>query len=404
MTAWEIWPRDGDLGRTLDPISVWSSLTVIERHISNGPPTWILEGPSEHLAVFTPGMGCILDDPSRPVGHQQVASGQIHSFGRSYRPDGDGRIVDTTTLGFIGDSDDLWSRLCWPDPTHALTSTPSNFSTTYDERTGARETLLLQYIAANLGPAAPVASRRLAALLLPTTLGRGGSTTYQARMDVLGDVVAELAEAGDLDVRVEHDESTGTPRLSVVVEPVTDVSDDVVFGAADIARATGIVSGWDYSMDAPELTDAILFAGDDLELREGSRFTDEAAVTRWARRRERLVNQGYTDDLSVIQDAGAKALEDGASPISLTFDVTDAGDAIYSETYGLGSRVGVELPGLPVELSTPRVREVTTVIVPRQAPQRTITVGSPGATSIDPPDAALLTKTLKRVAQIERSR
>lgn len=397
--TWEIWPREADLSREKDPISVWSEMTVIEKAISNGPPTWLLTGPSEHLSVFTPGMGCILDNDGA-----QVVSGQARSLQRGYKADESGRIVDTTTIGFIGDSDELWSRLCYPDPSHALTGTPSNFSTTYDERTGPRETQLLAYISANLGPAAPITSRRLSSLLLPTSLGRGGTTTTQARMDVLGELVATLAEAGGLGVRVEHDESTGTPRLLVVVDQEWDVSDDVVFGAADIARATGIVSGWDYSMDAPELTDAILFAAGDLELREGSRFTDEAAVTRWGRRREKLIDQGYTDDLSVITDAGAKALEDGASPVSLTFEVTDAGDAIYGETYRCGSRVGIELPGLPLELSAPRVREVTTTVVPERKDHRTITVGSPGATSIDPPDAALLDKTLKRVASLERKR
>jgi hypothetical protein len=399
VVTWEIWPRDADLGRTLDPISVWSQLTVVERYITNGPDTILLEGPSEHLSVFTPGMGCILDEDG-----EQVTSGQVRALGRSYKPDEQGKIVDTTTLGFIGDSDDLWSRLCWPDPSHPLTGIPSNFPTVYDERTGARETILLAYIAANLGPTAPIVSRRLNELLLPVSQGRGGTTTYQARMDVLGDVAEVLAEAGDFDVTEKHDETTGTPRLAIKIEPVLDVSANVVFGAADIARATGIVSGWDSQLDAPELTDAILFAKGDLEFREGSRFTDEAAVTRWARRRERLIEQGYTDDLSVITDSAAKALADGASPVSLSFDVSDAGDAIYRQTYRKGYRVGVELPGLPLELSAPRVREVTTVVVPERKPQRTVTVGSPGATSINPPDAALLDKTLRRLAQLERSR
>lgn len=398
--TWTIWPREADLSRQQDPISIWSEMTVVERHISNGPPTWLLTGPSEHVSIFTSGMGTVLYDGDRFVG-----SGQASTLGRSYKADEQtGKIVDTSTIGFIGDSDDLWSRLCWPDPSHALTGTPSVFTTVYDERTGARETLLLDYIAANLGPAAPITSRRLTSLALPTSLGRGGSTTVQARMDVLGELVATLAEAADLDVRIVHDESTGTPRLLVVVDDAEDVSANVIFGAADIARATGIVSGWDSQLSAPDLTDAILFSAGDLEFREGSRFTDEAAVTRWARRRERLIEQGYTEDLSVITDAGASALADGASPVSLTFDVADAGDAIYGETYRCGSKVGIELPGLPLALSAPRVREVTTTVVPERKDRRTITVGSPGATSIDPPDAALLDKTLRRVAKMERNR
>lgn len=400
MTAWEIWPREADLSRELDPISVWSDLTVVERYVTNGPPTWVLSGPSEHLSVFTPGMGCILDD-----GGEFVTSGQVRSLQRSYQANpGTGQIEDTTTLGFIGDADDPWSRLCWPDPTHALTGTTSNFTASHDTRTGSREEILLGYIAANLGPAAGVASRRLSSLLLPTSLGRGGSTKFEARMNVLGQVVADLAEAGNLDVRIEHDESTGAPRLAVVIDDVVDVSDDVVFGSADIARATGIVSAWSYSMDAPEVTDAIVFAAGELEAREAARFTDEAAVSLWGRRREQLVDQRQTDDADVMLDAGTKALESGATPISVAFEVADAGDAIYRQTYRLGYRVGIELPGLPLEISDNRVREVTTTVRPGQPDRRTVVVGSPGATSITPPSTARLTAALRRVAMLERSR
>lgn len=396
--TWTIWPREADLSRLLDPISVYTKLTVVERHISNGPATWVLEGPSESLSVFTPGMGCILFD-----GDAFVGSGQLQEPQRGYEAGDDGEMADTTTLGFVDDTDELWSRLAWPDPAHALSGIPTAFATTYDTRTGPRETILLEYIAANLGPAAPIASRRLSSLFLPTSLGRGGSTTYQARMETLGDIAGQLGEAGGFDVHIRHDEPAGVPRLNLVIEAVQDVSDDVVFGYAEAARATGIVSSWRYSMSAPELTDAILFSSGDLELREGSRFTDEAAVTRWGRRREKLIDQGYTDDLSVITDAGAKALEDGASPVEAVIQVTDAGDAIYRSTYHLGDRVGIELPNLPLEIASPRVREVVTTVVPNQKDERVIAVGGPGATSIEPPDAASLTKAMRRVAKLERN-
>lgn len=398
--AWEISPRDGDLGRTLDSISSWTELTVAERYVSNGPHTWVLKGPSEHLAVFTPGMGCILDEDG-----EQAASGQVRAFGRSYEADPEtGEMVDTTTLGFVDDRDDIWSRLTWPDPTHPLTTTASSFTPAYDTRTGARETILLAYIAANLGPAAALTSRRLTSLLLPTSLGRGGSTKFQARMDVLGQVVADLAEAGSLDVRVEHDESTGTPRLAVVVDEVADVSDDIVFGSPDSARAGGIVSSWSFSMDAPEVTDAVVFAAGEQAARAAALFTDSAAASLWGRRRERLVDQRQTDDADVMTDAGTKALEDGASPVSVSLTLADGGDAVYRDTYRLGYRVGIELPGLPLAISDNRVREVVTVVQPNRPQTRTITVGTPGATSIEPPTAGRLNKVLRRLAAIERSR
>lgn len=397
--AWEIHPRDVNLGRTLDSISVWSELKVVERYISNGASTWVLTGPSEHLAVFTPGMGCILDEDG-----EQVASGQARVLERGYETNPDtGRVEDTTTIGFIDDTFDLWSRLCWPDPAHPLTTTASTFTPAYDTRTGARETILRGYIAANLGPTAPVVSRRLAGLLLPTDLARGGTTTYKARMDVLGDVVAKLAEAGGLDVRIEHDESTGAPRLALAVTQVADVSSNVVFGSADSARAAGIVSGWGYAMEAPEVTDAIVFAAGEQEARQGARFTDEAAVTRWARRREQLVDQ-WTDDAAVLADSATQALESGASPVSIPFSAADAGDAVYRDTYRLGYRVGVELPGLPLAIADSRVREVVTTVRPGQDDERTVAVGSPGATSIEPPSAKRMNKALRQLAAIQRSR
>lgn len=398
--TWTIWPRKADCSRGPDPINVYTKLQVVERHISNGPGTWVLNGPSEHLSVFEPGMGCILWDDE-----QFVMSGQLVSPDRAYETDEEtGKLVDSMVLGFIEDTDDLWSRRAWPDPTHALNNIPSTFGTTYDTRTGARETILIDYIAANLGPAAPIVSRRLPQLFLPTSLGRGGSTTYEARMEALGEIAATLGEAGGFDVHIRHDESTGTPRLALLIEEVQDVSNDIVFGYAEAGRATGVVSSWRYSMAAPSLTDAILFSSGDLELREGSRFTDEAAVTRWGRRREGLIDQGYTDDLSVITDAGAKALEEGASPVEATIQVADAGDAIYRSTYHLGDQVGIVLPGLPLDIPKPRVREVVTTVEPGKKDERVIAIGGPGATSITPPDAASLTNAIRDVAKLERNR
>ena len=88
----------------------------------------------------------------------------------------------------------------------------------------------------------------------------------------------------------------------------------------------------------------------------------------------------------------------------MSLRVADGGDAIYRETFSLGDRVGIELPGLPLEISDARVREVTTTVRPGQPDRRTMAVGSPGATTITPPDSARLTAALRRVASLERRR
>src|SRR5690606_32353699 len=151
LVTWTITPRDADLGRTLDEVSIWDSLTVVERY--NQVSTWVLEGPAELLNVFTPDMGCILDKDG-----EQRLSGIVRAIDRVYETDDEGRVVDRVTLGFVEDSAPLWWRLCWPDPSHALSTTMSTFSAAHDVRSDARESILLGYLGANLGPAAPIAS------------------------------------------------------------------------------------------------------------------------------------------------------------------------------------------------------------------------------------------------------
>src|SRR5690606_29172903 len=179
MTTWEIHPRNADLSRTLDPITAWDDLEVVERY--NAPGTFVVSGPASALAVITPGMGALLDRDG-----VQVMSGQVRAINRSFQySEETGRPEDTITLGFVEDTAELWSRLCYPDPAHSIGPTPGTFSVSHDTRTGVHEDLILDYIAANLGPTAPIATRRLASLVLPSSLGRGTSTTRNARMDVL---------------------------------------------------------------------------------------------------------------------------------------------------------------------------------------------------------------------------
>jgi len=400
VIRWEIHPRDADLGRTLDPLSTWEELTLVERYPD--PHTWVLKGPASSLSVFTPGMGCILDKVDGDT-TTQVASGQVRVIERKMEVDEDtGQIVDEMTLGFIHDRDDVFSRLAFPVPTKVLSTTPSTFTAAHDVRTGAVETVLLAYIAQNLGPAAPVANRRLASLVLPTTLGRGGTTTVTARMDNLGRLVADLAEAGGLLVDVAHDESTGVPRLLLTVNTVTDRSANVRFGPAE-TTATGSISSWSYSLEAPELTRAVVFSANELEAREAAQFIDSAAETLWGRAREVLVDQRQTDDVTEITRAGTEALEEGATPVTVEFTVMDGPDVVYRRDYFVGDRVGVEIPGLPEEVSDNVVREVTTTVRPYEAERVSVVVGTPGATTKSTKQAVRLNRALRKIALLERS-
>lgn len=395
--SWDIHPRDADLGRTLDPLSRWTSLELVERY---GPPdTWVLTGPADELAVFTPGMGALLDRDG-----EQIASGQVRHIERRAEYDDQGRLADIITLGFIADTRELWSRLCYPDPAHTITSTPGAFAVSHDTRTGARETLILGYIADNLGPAAPVVSRRLASLALPADLARGGTATITARMDVLGDLVASQAELAGLRVRIVHDESTGAPGLALRIEPTSDLSANIIFGSADTARATGMVTTWGYSIEDPEMSDAIAFSAGEQAAREATRLVDADAIALWARRREVLIDQRQTDNPDEIIDALTERLEEGATPSAVQFEITPGADIAYRVDFAVGDRVGVELPGLPGEVSDNTIREVTTSVPFSEPETVSLTVGTPDATTTSTRAAARLNRALRRLAMIERSR
>lgn len=395
--TWTIHPRNGDLTRSDDPVSDYTSLDLVERH--NLPGTWVLEGPGDSLPMFTANTGCILYD-----GATQVISGRVRVVERVHEYNDEGVLIDKTTVGFIEDSKPLWGRVCYPDPSHTITSTPSVFSVSHDTRTGAREDLILAYVAAHIGPAAPITNRRLSGLVLPSSLARGGTTTRKARMDVLGDLVAELAEGAGLRVRVVHDESTGTPRLLLTIEAVQDVSANIVFGGPGVARATGFVSTFRYRLEDPEGTDAIAWSAGEEEARQATRLSDAAAISLWGYRSEVLVDQRQTDNADEITDALTERLEEGATPTSVEFTVAEGPDTKYRTDYKVGYRVGVEIPGLPGTVSDNTIREAHTHIENGQPGLPSLVIGTPGAESRSTKEAARLNRLLKRMAMIERSR
>jgi acyl-CoA synthetase (AMP-forming)/AMP-acid ligase II len=224
-------------------------------------------------------------------------------------------------------------------------------------------------------------------------------------MDVLGDVVVELAERGGLRVRIVHDEpSPTTPRLLMVIDDVEDVSANVIFGSPDVARATGYVTGYGYTIENPQVTDAIAFSAGELASREATRLSDAAALALWGDRTEVLVDQRQTDDVDEITDALEERLAEGATPTSVEFTVAPGGDAQFRRDYDVGYRVGVELPDLPEEVSDNTIREANTKVEFEQPERVSLVVGTPGAQSASTKRAARLNKALKRIAMIERSR
>lgn len=281
---WIIYPTERDLSRLHDPISRWSELKLIERY--NVPDTWSITAPSEQMGAFSPGSGCVLFR-----GDKQITSGKMTNLSRSRSFDPKtGSTVDMTIASFTSDLMHLGHRVVVPSPAFQMpVSTLFNFPHAYDVRGGQIETLIIDYIRAQMSDLT-VADRRLARLRIPVSLGRGGYTQVSARFDQLGVLVQSLAEAGNLRVRIVRTEDSNGGWLDLVIDEVSDLSNHIRFGSAD-STATGIITDWKYEIGIPTTTRAIVVGGGELQERDAlqRRVNDLEAL--WSIAAETLVDQ-----------------------------------------------------------------------------------------------------------------
>lgn len=352
---WQIIPRQADLSRLYDPISNWTNLKLIERH--NTPGTWTVNGPPSALGVFAPGSGCILDR-----NNDQIISGKLQKISRSASKV-DGRTVERMSVTFVEDSAPVGNKIVFPTPSFNLTSAISTFPDAYDLRSGAIETLIIDYIRSHAGDLAQ-ADRRIPRLRIPASLGRGGTTQVSGRLDHLGVLVGTLAEAGNLRVVVKHVEDGTGAWLNLVIDEVADLSNDVRFGTSGTTSA-GIIDEWSYEIDAPTTTRAIVAGGGELAARNFLELDDLIAESLWGMSAETLIDQRQVDPASAdklkeLTLAGNEALKEGAGTVSVKFTPTLGPDLKYRQDVRMGDIVGYDLPGL--DPAKDKIREATTTV------------------------------------------
>lgn len=401
VADWEIIPRNANLSRTLDPLSGWSRLELVER--LNTPDTWTVTGPAQVMAPFAAaGMGCILSRDG-----EQISSGQVIDIEGDRQFDSNGRIVDTQTVVFASDLDALGDRILLPVPGQAVTpGTIFTFPLSHDARIASAEGLLLYYINFNLGGAAR-ADRRLARLRIPTSLNRGPTTTFSARFDNLGVAVRDIAEFGNLQVRVVHTEDGGGAWLDVVVTQPADVSADIRFGSEQSTSA-GLITGYSYKISKPSVTRPLVGLGGDLAAREFLELRDSTAEATWSRSVERFVDQtgiapDSADKTGEATRAAQEALAEGAGPVSVSFVPTLGPDLEYRRDVKVGDIVGYDLPGLPP--AKDKIRQATTAVSAdsNQMTERVaVVVGTPDAPSTR--SQRQVQRALRAVTAIQRSR
>jgi hypothetical protein len=340
--TWALRARAAD--RSAGAFAEFTSATLVERY--GLPDTLQIVGRARDLGDFvTPGSGCTFADES---GGRRF-NGLLTQIVRK----GDG----TGVLTWAGDDLRLWDRIVYPDPAHAITAQTLD----YDVRTGPAESVLLNYIKFNAGPSA-LAARRVAGLTVPASAGRGATITTTARLDVLGRLITDIAEAAGLRVRVVQD---GTD-LDVVVSVVPDLTATARYGSADAGGPGLLADDWSYTLNRPTTNDAIVAGGGEGAARLFVEQADSGAQALWAARIESMVDQRQTSDTGELTQAGVDELAGGAAPVEITATVLDSPDLRIGVDVPLGALVSLDLAG---ELVVDRLRQITTEI--------TVASGSP---------------------------
>lgn len=265
--------RDRTLARV--GIITGDDLDLEAAPVLNGVGTWKLRLPPSHpmhSQLERAGAGIVVS-----------AYGKIIFSGMVTAPEMDTTADDPSPVTtFSGASDDmhLWDRLAYPDPTNADVSTQQ---ADHHNLTGPAQDVIYEAVKANMGSTAPL-SRRLNRLTIGTPQGAGNETTRAARFDVLGDLVAEIANPNNLVLSLKQ---TPSGYLHFSCTPSTDRTATV-----RLDMATNTLSSYKMIAAAPTATHIIAGQQEvnfDRLFTEVSTTESVESATQWGRRIERFM-------------------------------------------------------------------------------------------------------------------
>lgn len=296
----------------------------------NDEGRWQLTGlPAEHPAAATlaytsqtrgrQGVVLRLDD-------RIVMSGRVVDV-REY--DGtDGRLIDVL-LG-IDDTARLTAAYASPEPA----SLPPYQVESHDVRTGPSETLLHEYVSANVGPGA-LAERRdyvLPGLATDGGSGRGTVITKRARLDPLLDWLREIAEVDGLVFEVVQSDAV-PGQLDFRTRMPGDRTGLVVFSPAH--RTVSETARTEYSARSNYVLGMADGEGTDRLFASRSDADSIDRHGRW----EVVSDQRGARTETELGAAIAKALADGLGGYEIAVSPLDVVGAEFGRDYGLGDRV-----------------------------------------------------------------
>lgn len=307
----------------------------------NNVGNWVLSLPYEHpmtAELRKAGSGIIVTNIKAPAPWDVMFSGPTLEPELAATPQD---VGGTVTFKGVTDDVRLADAIALPTPANGDTYKDTSG---HDVREGAAETVIHEYVSANIGPMYPNSGRSIPTLTLGPDLARGGNVKKSARYQVLGELIADIALLAGLGFRIVQ---RGDGLLFETYEAV----DRRKTIRLDVHNSS--LSGQRVKTSAPELTYAIVAGQGDLQDRQVQAITTEDAMLAeedWGRRIERFIDQRQTNDTAEQSNAGEEALKKGGFT-GVTIQAVPNEDSVmeYGTEWMMGDLVTVVVDNTEME-------------------------------------------------------
>lgn len=312
MAKYTLYVRDQYFNRVAE-IENYQSLTL--KSTFNLVGAWTLVLPTNCTAAYElikPKAGIIVVRDGITI-----FSGPVNQKQRKWSKDDD-------VLTVTGYDDNIFLQYFIAFPTQI--GPPYNAD--YDVRTGPAETVMKQYVDANVGSGAQ--SNRKLNITIETDQARGTTVTGNARFNPLLDLCGTLALAGgDMGFKVVQNGST----LQFQTYQPTDNTKSVIF-----SPLLGNMIDFDYTENHPQANYVIAGGTGQGASRTTVESGDSTSIATYGRIEE-FLDQRNTTDNTQLQQAVDAELSQKANQTNLSMTAVDTDGMSFISDYNLGDKV-----------------------------------------------------------------
>lgn len=316
MVKYNVYVRDQYFNRVAE-VENYQSLTLKPQFNLVG--TWALTLPTNCPAAFElikPQSGIIVVRDG-----VTIFSGPVMQKQRKWSKDD-----DMLTINGYDDNAVLQHFIAFP------TQIGPPYNADYDVRTGPAETVMKEYVDANIGSGAQ--SNRKQNITIETDQARGSTVTGNARFNTLLDLCGTLALAGGgLGFKVVQNES----ELQFQVYQPTDKTTSVIF-----SPLLGNLIDFDYTETSPQANYIIAGGTGQGASRETVESGDSTSIATYGRIEE-FMDQRNSTDTTQLQQSVDTELSQKANQTNLSMTAMDTDGMAFIRDYNLGDKVTVIL-------------------------------------------------------------